>query len=275
MAGPAETVRILGHAIPLDALATGMTGIVGAILGSVVTVGWTEFFNWRARRRDLKEKQRVGSFAMYQRLNRIYSDAMLMRKHIGDSIMEVFLRQIPVPFVSLRVMPMGQLSSDFEFTVDELWIATQVGGPALCNQVQALDHAHNMLNHAMAEYQILRNKAMAEVPTPQVWEDMNVGRLGTDDDEIRKLAPFFVTCDEHILRVHTVAVQTTDAALKALRGLVSAPTQPLGTKFAIALPDLDGKTITLKAADAVRRDRWSELRRKKPNIVPGDTVPGS
>jgi len=52
-----------GHAVEWI---SGATGALGAVAGSVVTVTWTEVFNRRTRRRDLKARDQIAAFAVFR-----------------------------------------------------------------------------------------------------------------------------------------------------------------------------------------------------------------
>src|SRR5580698_9086693 len=125
----------------------GLTGAGGAILGSVVTITWTEWFNRRTRRREKRQKFGAAAFAAFHKLNHINSIAATIRNHLRESIAEA--RKKPDQPICLRVRPVAGMSGPIEYTVDELYNIAQMGKPELINTILSTDQNFNSLMNIM------------------------------------------------------------------------------------------------------------------------------
>jgi hypothetical protein len=77
-----------------EAAVSGVIGIVGAVVGSVVTVTWTEFFNWRARRREQRSRMFSLANSLFMKLSNIYADAIQIRDHLSGCIRTAAIKQV-------------------------------------------------------------------------------------------------------------------------------------------------------------------------------------
>lgn len=234
---------------------TGFTGAGGAILGSVVTVVWTELFNRRTRRRDQRSRNAAGSFAAYQRLNQIYSNALAVKQHLDGSMIDAVLSG--APFFCARVEPMNRLPGPVSFPVDELWTLSQVGGHRLINRVNSLDHAYNSVAEMMDAYRDTRNQVWGNI-TPERMEG-TVGTVAMTPDVFKATLPRFVELDFVLVQLKPIVDALVADTFEAFDLLVHAKTKPLGKKFEISLPRADGSTATMRATEKWkwwwRRDR--------------------
>jgi hypothetical protein len=231
---------------------SGWIGAGGAILGSLVTVAWTEYFNARTRKRERREKNAVGSFAAYQKLNQIYSSASQISRHLKNSF-QLGINQ-GIPFKCLATVPIMRLSTQVNFTVDELWTLTRVGGEALLNQVNSLDQAYNALIEIMDRYDKDRALLLEKMTPTEMNGEMGSGAF--TKEEFLKIQPGLVQLDSLLTQTFPISTKLVSDTFDALRMLVHAKAKPLGKKFAITLPDLDGVEITINAKDAPRKPRW-------------------
>lgn len=224
---------------------TGLIGAGGAILGSAVTVVWTELFNRRTRRRDQKARNAAGSFAAYQRLNQIYSNAVAVKRHLDTSFAEA--EKEGAPYLCVLVRPLNRLSGPVEFPVDELWTLVQVGGHVLINRVSSLDHAHNSVMDVMDQYRLVRDEVWSHI-TPESMEG-TVGTVAMTPEDLKKLRPRFAELDFMLTQISPIVNSLVDDAFEAFRLLVQAKTKPLGKKFEIGLQKADGTYVIIRATE--------------------------
>lgn len=222
---------------------SGLTGAGGAILGSVVTVIWTELFNRRTRRRDQKGRNAAGSFAAYQRLNQIYSNALVVKQHLDGSMAYAIVSHSP--YFCMQVVPMNRLAGPVSFPVDELWTLAQVGGHALINRVNSLDHAYNSLAEMMDQYREARTAIWNQMVPERM--DGTTGTVAMTPEVFKTMMPRFVELDSAITQIKPIADSLVADAFEALDLLVHAKAKPLGKAFKLGLPRPDGSVAIIDA----------------------------
>jgi hypothetical protein len=244
------TQLFAGHESELIA---GGIGAVGVLAGAFVSVLWTEFFNQRSRKRDRKERFATGTFAVYQKLNYIYSLTMVRRDHLSRGILEAIL--IGAPFLYSTTLPVFGHSKLVEFTTDDLWAITQVGGADLVNTVNSLDNAFNQQSAIMRYYSEERRGLTSRYPPSTRIVD-GVASIGVTQEQFFQMQPIIVELDGIVLQTHTLMTQLLTDTFQALRALVYAREKPLGPEFGITLPGLDGKDVAISALEAPREWDW-------------------
>jgi hypothetical protein len=228
---------------------SGLTGAGGAILGSVVTVIWTELFNRRTRSRDRKSRNAAGAFAAYQRLNQIYSNALVVKQHLDGSMAYAIVSRSP--FFCMQVVPMNRLPGPVSFPVDELWTLAQVGGHTLINRVNSLDHAYNSLAEMMDHFRDARIATWNQI----VPERMNgtTGTVAMTPEVFKAMMPRFAELDSAITQIKPIADSLVADAFEALELLVHAKAKPLGKTFKLSLPRADGGVAIIQANEKRKR----------------------
>lgn len=229
---------------------SGLTGAGGAILGSVVTVAWTELFNRRTRRRDQRMRNAAGSFAAYQRLNQIYSNALAVKRHLDGSMAHAVVSE--APYFCTVVQPMNRLPGPVAFPVDELFILMLVGGHTLINRVNSLDHAYNALAEVMDHYREARTGVWGQL-TPERMDGV-IGTIAMTDALLKRMQPHFVELDFVLTQIKPMTDNLVADTFEALDLLVHAKTKPLGKNFEISLPRADGGVANLRATE--KRKWW-------------------
>jgi hypothetical protein len=239
----------LAHAKILEAGHTvewisGATGALGAILGSAVTVISTEFFNRRTRRREFGRRNHSAAFAVYQKLNKIYSTARTIHQHYL-SFRETYNPNTGPQCLSFRGMFFD--SAPVWFSIEEREGIWDTSGPQLVNQIQALDASYNFLLNCVGRYEQDRQKLMdALVPDSM---DGPVGNLTSIDV---RLLPKIAELEMMIEQAFPMAGEICDEGFAAMRDLVYSRGKPLGKQFKISLKTPDGETVEFRAEDAPR-----------------------
>ncbi len=231
---------------------SGATGAGGAILGSLVTIFWTAAYNRGTRKRERREKFAAGAFAAYQRLNHMYSVALQIRDHLNLGEEEARKQGAPV---CTRTMPMQRMSGSVTFPLEELWTLTLVGGSALINRVNSLDHSFNHLVESIESYGTLRREVWLKMPTPVSMRG-HVGSVVLTPGDMRKIAPDFGALDHLLGQVTPIARAIVDDTFEALTLLVHAKSRPLGKKFKIQTVSPRGEVVVVRAEDAVAQHWW-------------------
>lgn len=224
---------------------SGITGAAGAILGSLVTVSWTAWYGHRTRRLERREKFAAGAFAAYQRLNQIYSIALVVRNHLDQG--QALAAEKGQPACT-TTMGMQRMSGPVFFPIEELWTLTQVGGNKLINRVNSLDHAFNSLLDSVDRYGLERQELWVNFPTPDKMDGI-VGDVGLTEDQRRALAPGIAALDHILEQLRPMARSIVNDTFEALTLLMHAKSHPLGKNFKIALPSPTGEQVEISAQD--------------------------
>ena len=82
-------------------------------------------------------RHRTAAFAVYQKLNIIYTAAIQLNRHLNSGMAHAVLSG--ADHACLTVSPMTKMSSPVEFTIEELWTVTEIAGDHLINLVNSLD----------------------------------------------------------------------------------------------------------------------------------------
>jgi hypothetical protein len=239
-----------GHAVEWI---SGATGALGAVLGSVVTVTWTEVFNRRTRTRERNERIRVGAFSLSQKLMQIYQDADVIIKHINNGFANAALKNLA--YASQTTTAMVQHPSVIEFSIEEKWAAIQVRAPNLLTEINGLDRGCNTLNAAMARYDFEREKVSKDMPISRM-ENGDVFTPVSDADRV-KFEAKYGALHQLLEGIRNNALGIHEAAFNALRTLAYAPSKPLGPKFSVIFMMPDGSEVAINAVDAPKPEfRW-------------------
>lgn len=243
-----DAIRILVNAAPAAGfqasdLVNGAIGIFGAILGSVATVIWTEFFNKRARDRDTKQRNAASSFAVFHKLTQIYSGTIAFRRHLKAGI--ELAKHEKADYKCLFLVPYASPSSMVDFTTDELWAMARVGGASLVNAVSALDQQHNAGLRAFETYGVQRTEIQGRLQ-PRAVEGQNAN-IEMDKAEFLKLAPQLAMLDDLIEQLLAQSETLISETFSAIESLVDAKEKPLGKEFEIELPNPQGSIVKLKS----------------------------
>lgn len=223
---------------------SGLIGAGGAVLGSLVTILWTEWFNSRSRKRERREKFSAGSFAAYQRLNKIYSLSVIIRNHLESGIAAAKAeRGAPI---CAKIQPINRLSGPIYFTIEELWTIAQLGGSDLINNINSLDDSFNALLDLMERYERERADILAQV-IPERMEGL-VGTLGLTEEQMKRLRPKFAALDAMAVDTAKMATSIVTDCFEALVSLVKVKSRPLGKEFEILLPDPKGRPVKINAS---------------------------
>ncbi len=247
-----EWLKSLITPVHSDEWINGATGAGGAILGGLVTIIWTGWYNRGTRQRERREKFATGAFASYQRLNQIYSVSIQIRDHLDGGHAMAASKHQPICTTTIGVQ---RMSGPVIFPIEELWTLTQVGGSKLLNRVNSLDHAFNQLLDSVDRYGIARREVWHKLPTPDNMEGI-VGNVGLTQEQERKLAPDIAMLDHTLEQIIPIARSIVDDTFEALTLLVHANTKPLGKKFKITLPSPTGETVQISAQDAPKNRWW-------------------
>jgi hypothetical protein len=239
-----------GHAVEWI---SGATGAAGAIAGAAVTVAWTEFFNRRARRRDLKVRNYAAAFAVWNKLLKIYSISTSIHHHYVELQNNYDPDHGPMCLQG-RAAYIDQ--SLVQITIDERMTIWTVSGVAALNRLLSLDDQYNFLVGAVSRY-LEHRQALFDSITPIA---MN-GAVGTiSEEEQRRIAPKVVELDMELTQSFGMAESIVQRAFEALRDLAYSRGRPLGKNFEFGIFTPTGERIRLSTKDAARPlRRWFEF----------------
>lgn len=230
---------------------SGLTGAGGAVLGSLVTVGYTAWYSHRTRLRERREKFAAGSFATFQRLNQIYSVAIKLRDHLREGQMLAEDKDQPVCTVTMGIQ---RMSGPVSFTIDELWTLTQVSDNTLINRVNSLDHAFNALLDAMDRYASMRDEVWKLLPAPDKIDGI-VGSVGLTQAQAQHILPEFAKLDHFLSQLLDISSNVVLDTYDALKLLVFAKAKPLGKNFKVEVPNPQGEVTTISTRDRPKDHR--------------------
>jgi len=227
---------------------SGIAGAGGALLGGLVTMAMTEWFNRRARGREEREARAKVTSATFARLNHIYSVTRQVWEHFAPAIESAKSAGVPIP---AQVLPLQRMSTPVFFPVEEQWILTKIGGPELVNSTGALDYAFNLLLDSVERYGSERNEMMQAFPASSVMRG-NVGTTFADQSQLNSIRPKIAACEMLLDQIVPMASRLMDDAYEAIICLVGAKSMPLGKKWKVQLIDPQGQTVTLTAGCQMR-----------------------
>lgn len=234
-------------------LLIGIIGAGGAICGSIVSVTWTELFNVRNRRRELRERLHIHSLSVLTKLQKIYSSSIYIHDHLKTSIAEAQLRK--APYLALFVPPYATVSEGVQFSIEERSAMVSVAGTDLLNKMADLDLRSNSVLDNMRRYTADHASLFSNLQ-PNDTKGTLVEKL-LSRDEMMAITPRLIQLDSIIIGCLPILEELTVDTFEALRLLSGAKERPLGPKFAMELPDPTGRRVTLRAnADPVKK-WWS------------------
>lgn len=233
---------------PVGYWISGGIGVFGALLGSAVTVAWTEWFNHRTRKRQQAHRLNAGSLSIFHKLTRIYSNARMLRGSIQDG--QALAERDQNPHPTLTTLAHASYPSPIELNSEELWVATTVGGADLFNAVSDLDQRHNVLVASFASWGEGRTSLV-----DQLEPDSLVGLKASSDLKPAKRLALTVRLRMLNAMLHDLSETSTAIATDALEGLrllTDSPRHPLGPEFEFVLVGLDGEDVKFRAPLAKR-----------------------
>lgn len=238
-----------------EAWVGGLTGAFGAVLGSIVTIVWTEWFNKRSFDRQQKERNSAALFGCLHRLNQIYSGSTKIRDHLSEQLTPARAAKAAgrVPYAALHVIPMLRMSGPVEFPVEELWLAARVGGDRLINAITALDARFNNLNDTVQMYQEKRAAVFSLLPLPAHVDEQGAATAGLTQEEMARVQPGLYELDSLLEQVEPLSIELVRDAFAALRELVHAEKSPFRKDFKLTLPDPDGHEVVLSSSESPHR----------------------
>ena len=242
-----------------EAWVSGMTGAIGAVLGSLVTIFWTEGFNKRTHIREQKEREAAGMFAVLHRLTAIYSGATKVRDHLSRQFKEA--ENVGVPFKTLAVLPINRLSAPIEFPTDDLWVAVRVGGDDLINAITALDSRFNNIIEQMQIYSERRQLVLARF-TPN-YINGNEGRVELTPEQFKQVQPGLIEADSLLTQVAPMANDLCIDSFRALEEVIRAKRSPFRKGFALSTQDPNGNEVKLERQVPV--SAWKFWRKLGPS----------
>ena len=231
----------------------GWIGAGGAVLGSMVTVTWTEAFNQRARKRDRRARNATATFSVYSKINKIQSVSTQAYIHFKKNVPDI---DNVGPDQWFRTAPFIPHSAPIAFDIDEKWAMVDVAGVALSNYLQRMDDAHNILCDLLRRYDTARQAIIAEILPNEYGPNRS---FGFTDKRLRYLSPKFEELQYIIKIILTTSKDVSEGSVEAMRELVYARRRPLGKAFEVTMPLADGTTIRLRASDAAKHSSWRDL----------------
>ena len=258
----------VGHAVEWI---SGATGAAGAIAGAAVTVAWTEFFNRRVRKRDLKIRNYAAAFAVWSKLTKIYSISTAIQHHYVE-LQRNYNPELGPMCLQGRAGYFDQ--SLVQITIDERMTIWTVSGAAALNRLLALDDQYNFLVQAVTRY-LEHRQALFDSITPVA---MN-GAVGTiSEEDQRRIAPKVVELDMELTQSFGMAASIVQDAFEALRDLAHSRGRPMGKDFEFGTFTPAGEKIKLSAKDAgkpLRRwfEFWRWLKSPPPKVELDDLKP--
>jgi len=231
----------------------GWIGAGGAILGSVVTVTWTELFNRRTRKQDRRARNATAAFSVYSKINKIQSLSTQAYVHFRKNVPDI---DNIAQDQWLRTAPFIPHSIPIVFDIDEKWAMIDVAGVTLSNHLQRMDDAHNILCNLLSRYDIVRKSTTAEILPDEYGPNRS---FGFTDKRLQYLSPKFEELQYIIKFILIISKDISDGSVEAMRELVYAKRRPLGEAFEVTMNLSDGTMIQLRTSDAGRHSPWRNL----------------
>lgn len=247
-----------------DSWVSGLTGAFGAVLGSLVTIAWTEWFNKRSFQREQKERNSAALFGCLHRLNHIYSGSMKIRDHFTGGLTRAREARATgrIPYLTLHVIPMMRMSGPVEFPVEELWLASRAGRDRLLNAITALDDRFNGLNDTVQIYHDKRTAVVSMFPPPTSIDGAGAGDTGLTEDTFAPLRPGLFELDMILEQMEPIAIELVNDTFDALRELVHAENSPFRDDFKLALPDPAGNDVVLTSSESPHRGQRRKAKKR-------------
>ena len=198
----------------------GAIGVFGAVLGSIVAVVGSEIAGARNRSRQNAQRNAALSFAIYQKISFIYSDATIIRKTLRTGIFHKTLEDIATEkrgiersadgkivkrhnSISSFILGWANPPPPINFTVDETWVAKDVSGTDLLNAIMSLDRTFNALMMSIQKYTDERQELQKNIRPDSV--DGIVVTMSGNPEEFRGHAARSNSLDDMILTMHEMA----------------------------------------------------------------------
>lgn len=238
--------HLLFNSKHLDAWISGFSGIFGAILGSLVTISYTAYYNKKTKNIERKEKLATSAFSLWHKLNLIYSTS----KSFKYTLSEYFKNSGNDENYFLTVMPIHFSGGSIEFSTDELWMAYQITGSELSQNLNCLDSDFNGCVDYMNLYANNREKIFNKLEEfshaiPSTTKETAVIYKMTEEQK-EIMGPDFKGLNKQILEIYDLIKKTEKKAWISMKLLIETPKNPLGDKVEVRIPDLDGKEVTLR-----------------------------
>jgi hypothetical protein len=230
---------------------SGIIGAGGAIVGSLVTVLWTEAFNRRTRQRDLRRKNLVAAYAVYMGLNKIYSISKQVHVHFTGQL-KLCGSEGPK---CLMVRAARFDRAPVNFSIEDRMGIWSFGGPEDVNKIQSLDASFNFLIECVHQYDQERQRVWDAF---QPEEFTGPGAILSAEDR-KKFMPKFFELDYMLSQIMPLAGKIAEEAIVCLKLLVYSKGKPLGRKFCVTIKAADGQEMKISALDAPGARRWWQL----------------
>jgi hypothetical protein len=238
---------------------SGAIGIFGALLGSIATVVWTEYFNRRTRARNDRQSRHTAAIAVYRKLIKIYSRALEVHKHFEE------FNLVYDPNTGSKCFFLIEVVIDIEsvyFSDAEHIGVSNSGGKSLkntnalklLNKIQELEDGYNSLKNSVLLYGRDRQAFLSSLQPHKVTGV--VGFVSDTDPAIQLKAS---TLDVLIDQTFPMARDIAQAAFDAIENLVHLELQPLGKQFNVSVQNVEGITINLRSADAPVIKKWHQF----------------
>lgn len=229
---------------------SGIIGAVGAILGSVVTVSWTEFFGWRNRRRDDRRQAYSAALSIYHKLNKIYSGSLIIHRHYAD-FLDKYQDLTGPKCLCFQAMIISDAPAWFT-TEDRLGIMLsrhrwykKNDGLDLLNCLQDLDDQYHHLLSCVARYGLDRQNFLNN-QDPAMADGIVGTSFGANASQILAANSLDLMIDQ----TFPIAEKVANSALNALKMLVYLQGKLLGKKFSIKIHDINGEELKLNARES-------------------------
>lgn len=242
--------------------------LIGAVVGALATGKVTRGLARSARAEEQREEDEVNSFALQQKLIRIYSSTFDLMMHFRKARQQQLKLQsdpsIRSAHIGILFRPFANFTSDQEFTISELYTLNRIGRHKLLNTFVGIDHQHNGLNQALRVFGHRRDQLMdpwTGTPGP----DGTVFRA-ISDEKYAENEHRFIELDHLVGQLEELAADLLDNCILATTALTHAQGVYFEQEISVTLSRIDDEPITIKSTDAMADQRparpWFHLRKK-------------
>jgi hypothetical protein len=220
----------------------GLIGVGGAILGSVVGALMSGWLTQRQLDKEDLQKDKTAAFSMFQKLSKIYSAEVSLKRHLEEGIS--MAAQRPNQPRCLSVRPFANDPAPVHFTTEELYRATKIAGEAFMNDFANLDERHNGLLLASAQYRELRIQFFRDMQgsvTPGT--DRVISALS--EDQKRGMAPRLALLDDLLTQLKEYLDQLLLESRRGFVEFLNAQNRFFKRSTRLTLQQVDGSEVEI------------------------------
>lgn len=227
---------------------SGGVGLVAAFIGAYLGYRLTKKANADLKAIEQREKDEVATFALYLKLNAIYTAVKGYRDHFNSEIAKAKADGIPDDHLTAAVQPFANDPAYVTFDSEELFRINRVGGDTLLNNLVSIDEQHNGMIQTFAQYRDRRLALMATFSDVQKVEGKDsIVEFDIEDEEKSKhFNAQMLMLNGLIWSAKKYADALTVAVFNLMIDLQRARSTFTGRSFEMEIPKPDGTTETFE-----------------------------